>query len=119
MSLSGKTPVKRRRCEALRRRPRRAGQSSWAWLSLTARRTRGSSPGRRRTGGGVKATRVLGEAMGGVRGGTPWGLLFAIGLLALGAAAGVAAAETGAPALDPDGVWRARGNWTVEPSETV
>ena len=35
------------------------------------------------------------------------------------ALAGAARAETGAPALEPDGVWRARGDWTLEPADVV
>ncbi len=46
-------------------------------------------------------------------------LLALLALASAGALSGAARAETGAPALDPDGVWRARGDWTVDAGEAV
>lgn len=47
------------------------------------------------------------------------GILALLALASASALFGGARAETGAPALEPDGVWRARGDWVIEAGEAV
>ena len=47
------------------------------------------------------------------------GLVLLLALAAAALSAGGASGETGAPALEQDGVWRAHGDWVIEPEEEV